>query len=297
MSRKQIPFAIALLFVLYSFGWLAYNLILYAKGGFNPFSGSLRSTIVFTIYTLTDFLGLAALIVYATSGYRNSAMLRFYFSFFAFPLATGVLFNIILMVLPGEWMQRYVHDMFTRPSYIIFSLLIPMIELGLTIWAMHILRAQRTPRVVTLPGNEGPVYTFAFINKGLRFCNLLIDDILILFTILSKSYVLNYFGSGINHLNDMEEALASALLPFAILFFRILYYLFHEGIFNTTPGKLVTGSAIIDENGNRPNFVQVLGRSFSRIIPFEPLIYLFTERPLHDSLPGTWVVEETTKEG
>jgi uncharacterized RDD family membrane protein YckC len=74
----------------------------------------------------------------------------------------------------------------------------------------------------------------------------------------------------------------------------LLYYIAMEGLFGFTIGKLVTGTRVVDEQGGRPSFGRIVGRTFARLIPFEPFSILFCEddkvRGWHDSLAGTWVV-------
>lgn len=73
----------------------------------------------------------------------------------------------------------------------------------------------------------------------------------------------------------------------------VAYYTLLEGLFGRTLGKLVTGTRVVDASGGRPQFRQVLGRSFSRLIPLEPLSIFFDhkDRAWHDSLPETYVVK------
>ncbi|MBP6798012.1 MAG: RDD family protein [Luteimonas sp.] len=97
-----------------------------------------------------------------------------------------------------------------------------------------------------------------------------------------------------------EEVLASLDQP---NFFRdyalgvlvmLAYYLPMEGLFGLTIGKAVTGTRVVNEQGGRPSWKQVAGRTLARLIPFEPLSLLFStddqRRGWHDSLPRTWVV-------
>jgi uncharacterized RDD family membrane protein YckC len=72
----------------------------------------------------------------------------------------------------------------------------------------------------------------------------------------------------------------------------IAYYLFFEGLFGRTPGKFACGTRVVDESGARPRFGQVVGRTFARLIPFEPLSLLFNagRTGWHDTLPHTLVV-------
>ena len=66
-------------------------------------------------------------------------------------------------------------------------------------------------------------------------------------------------------------------------------------MFNTTPGKCATNTVIVNEAGNRPNFGQILGRTFARLIPFDALSF-FSARGWHDSLSGTYVVSAANNE-
>lgn len=68
------------------------------------------------------------------------------------------------------------------------------------------------------------------------------------------------------------------------------YYVFFEGIWARTPGKWLLGTRVIDENGRAPSFPQVLGRTASRFIPFEPFSFFFGPQGWHDSIPKTRVV-------
>ena len=71
----------------------------------------------------------------------------------------------------------------------------------------------------------------------------------------------------------------------------VLYYTFFEGVFGRTLGKLITGTKVIDLNGKRPAFATILGRSFVRIVPFEPFSFLGSDRGWHDRWSDTRVVD------
>lgn len=74
----------------------------------------------------------------------------------------------------------------------------------------------------------------------------------------------------------------------------MLYYVPMEGLFGFTIGKLVTGTRVVNEQGARPTWGQVFGRTLCRFIPFEPLSIFASGksgvRAWHDSVPKTWVV-------
>lgn len=73
----------------------------------------------------------------------------------------------------------------------------------------------------------------------------------------------------------------------------LLYYFITEIIFQRTIGKLITGTMVIDFDGNRPSFVKMLLRTFARVLPFG--LILFDERvlakTLHDRISKTCVVD------
>jgi uncharacterized RDD family membrane protein YckC len=74
----------------------------------------------------------------------------------------------------------------------------------------------------------------------------------------------------------------------------LAYYLIFESLWARTPGKWILGTRVVDESGRKPGFRQVLGRTFTRIVPFEALSLLFADdadaRGWHDSWPRTRVV-------
>src|SRR4029079_7103303 len=64
-----------------------------------------------------------------------------------------------------------------------------------------------------------------------------------------------------------------------------------ERVCGVTAGKLVPRTRVIDMRGNRPRFVQILRRTFTRLVPFEPLSFLGdTGEGWHDRWSGTRVV-------
>lgn len=69
----------------------------------------------------------------------------------------------------------------------------------------------------------------------------------------------------------------------------LAYYIFFEGFWGRTPGKFVCGTVVVNEQGGRPSWGQIVGRTFTRFVPFEPFS-MFSERAWHDAWPHTHVV-------
>jgi uncharacterized RDD family membrane protein YckC len=122
--------------------------------------------------------------------------------------------------------------------------------------------------------------------KGRRFGTVLVDYAC--FTacgaIVGIFIGLVFGEQGIAVLQRIPDILLGAIV---ILF----YYAFFEGIWARTPGKWVFGTVVVNDSGSKPSFSQVLKRTFSRFIPFEPFSF-FGERGWHDSLSDTLVVRK-----
>jgi uncharacterized RDD family membrane protein YckC len=67
------------------------------------------------------------------------------------------------------------------------------------------------------------------------------------------------------------------------------YYVFFEGLWARSPAKLLFGTVVVDEQGLRPRFRQIVGRTLCRFIPFEAISF-FASRGWHDRIPRTYVV-------
>ena len=72
----------------------------------------------------------------------------------------------------------------------------------------------------------------------------------------------------------------------------LIYYVPQEAFWGRTIGKLITGTRVVSEDGGPASFGQVVGRTFARMIPFEPFSFFgSTASGWHDSLSHTRVVQ------
>jgi uncharacterized RDD family membrane protein YckC len=111
--------------------------------------------------------------------------------------------------------------------------------------------------------------------RGTRFANLFIDYIFIMICVFVLTLLFGPTNTG-------------GLIGYPVIF---AYYLFFEGIFNATPGKMITKTRVVRVDGGKPSFGQVLGRTFARFVPFEAFSYLSDNSPgWHDRWSGTRVV-------
>jgi uncharacterized RDD family membrane protein YckC len=120
--------------------------------------------------------------------------------------------------------------------------------------------------------------------KGRRFGTLIVDyACYIAFSFCVGVAVALAFGNaGIEKLQSIPDVLLGAVMIF-------VYYLFLEGVWGRTVGKLIFGTVVVNEFGGKPSIKQVIGRTLSRFIPFE-VFSGFSDRPWHDTISNTHVV-------
>ncbi len=73
-----------------------------------------------------------------------------------------------------------------------------------------------------------------------------------------------------------------------------LYYLILESVFKRTPGKWLTLTKVVNLQGGKPSFLQILVRSLVRVlgvILIDSIFLSFIDKTLHDYLSKTHVVE------
>jgi uncharacterized RDD family membrane protein YckC len=112
-------------------------------------------------------------------------------------------------------------------------------------------------------------------SQGARFVNFLVDSV----------------ASRILQGGFIAAAQDSALAVVGSMGVMLGYYVFFELAFQATLGKLLTGTRVVTVNGGKPGLWQILGRTLSRFVPFEPFSF-FSSTPVgwHDRWSGTRVV-------
>ena len=117
---------------------------------------------------------------------------------------------------------------------------------------------------------------------GLRIANFIVDSILQFFFAMVLSLILAIF---------VHDFFKVGVFFYLVSLLQI-YYIFFEGTWQRTPGKWITGTKVVRKDGHAPTFGQVLGRSFSRLVPFEVLSFLVGPNPRgwHDRFTKTLVV-------
>jgi len=114
----------------------------------------------------------------------------------------------------------------------------------------------------------------------LAFCSLIGIAIGILSTILGMQNVLDYVAT----MGTLHTYFWGGIL-FIIAFFPL------EAMTSRTIGKFITGTIVVDENGEKPETRAFFIRTICRLIPFEVFSFL-GDRGWHDSISRTYVVKK-----
>lgn len=131
-------------------------------------------------------------------------------------------------------------------------------------------------------------------SHGKRFANRLIDYIAYLVFTFIFAFFLGIILAILapSFFNRMQNDNPVFNFLIAIVAF-ILYYTLSEFIAGRTVGKLITGTKVVDENGNKPSFRTALIRTLCRLIPFEAFSF-FGDEPIgwHDTFSKTRVINK-----
>lgn len=121
--------------------------------------------------------------------------------------------------------------------------------------------------------------------KWLRFGTLVIDYVCFYVSAALLGLIVGMlFGpAGVEAMRKIPGMVLGSLM-------LLTFYCFFEGIWARTPGKLVFGTAVVNRQGEKPGFSQIVGRTLCRFIPFEAFSFLGEGDGWHDSIPKTQVV-------
>jgi uncharacterized RDD family membrane protein YckC len=118
-------------------------------------------------------------------------------------------------------------------------------------------------------------------DAGKRFLNLIIDIGVVIFLIVVFNKII-YHHSIFSYLGMFK------ILDIAVVF---AYFYGLENSLGQTVGKMITKTKVVNLDGGKPTTQQMLVRTFSRVIPLEPVL-LIGGKWLHDSLSQTRVVNQ-----
>lgn len=125
-------------------------------------------------------------------------------------------------------------------------------------------------------------------SKNKRFLNYLIDWLVnMLFLMAAFVFIASIVDIDLENIDPiLDRIITSLLFP--------IYYILCEGFLKgKTLGKYFTKTRAVTIEGKHLSWTSVIGRSFSRIVPFEALSFL-GDRPngWHDRWSDTMVIDE-----
>ncbi len=133
-------------------------------------------------------------------------------------------------------------------------------------------------------------------SKGTRFGNFIIDRIAsTLFIIMFSAIIVLIFSlvgyfEGVTWFENI-----STLMDYTIsISLTLIYYIVLETFFAKTIGKAITKTTVVLENGKKASSSDIIIRTFSRLVPFEPFSFLGEDAyGWHDQWSDTYVVKDS----
>lgn len=280
MDRKKAytRLSIALgVFFLYSLFWLG-RFLLTAEDG-------LAVGWQFWVNHLFGLLGMAGLIVFITSKFKSSGLLRIFMckEIITFPVNAFYEYNTF------SNFEKYKDNPGVYISLFLTLLIVVSSVAGL--WMLTRDRVLKLKHYMI--GSESAVAEFSPVSGWLRLANYAIDLVLIYYTAFNYFEALGFWK--FTHGGFYRNSYGSfpVFLPLLSLLF---YYFILEGIFNTSAGKCATNTIIVNSSGQLPSVGQRLGRTLCRLIPFEAFSFLSkSRRGWHDTITDTYVAASINK--
>jgi uncharacterized RDD family membrane protein YckC len=121
------------------------------------------------------------------------------------------------------------------------------------------------------------------VGIGTRVLNFLLDTFLV-FWLAFAAYKVGYFYAFFYR---------TPFFHYSAYFFATLfvYSFFFESVFQRTPAKWLSMTKVVNRTGGRPTVFQVFLRSLMRITIIDCFFIPFLDKPLHDAVSKTEVVE------
>lgn len=134
-------------------------------------------------------------------------------------------------------------------------------------------------------------------SQGKRFLNLILDSVVTQILSAAAGFVVGIIyasmkiaaGQPLTVADQNSMQLIGGIVGLVV---SLGYFVLMEALFRRTFAKFLTGTYVVNAEGQAPSFGQIVGRSFARFIPFEAFSFLGGKNPVgwHDSLSGTRVV-------
>jgi uncharacterized RDD family membrane protein YckC len=224
-------------------------------------------------------------ILFAIKKFESSGILAFCFSIVFFIQSTGIIFFIY------RFISRFTstdQDVRAIPfGWMMFYLVSDLAWLSFSFYVLKQIGKRLAPEVMEYEDQGKTKGVYITTGKGKRFVHSLVDRIMIILVCSTWAYVFSSMAEIIERKYPGEEVFLVYYITCTLV-----YYLFFEGMLGITPAKLLTGTQVTDEFGNKPRFGNIAGRTLSRFIPFDAVSFLFA-RGWHDSISDTYVLDNS----
>jgi uncharacterized RDD family membrane protein YckC len=124
------------------------------------------------------------------------------------------------------------------------------------------------------------------VKSRIRFVNFTIDFIVIF---ILYFIIVPVFESFLQLTSRIE--LSIYRIGTLILFFAF-YYIAFEHKTQKTLGKIITKTKVVTLEGNKPELIDIVRRTFCRLIPFDRFSFFYSRNGFHDAISGTKVIKD-----
>lgn len=125
-----------------------------------------------------------------------------------------------------------------------------------------------------------------FVKSRIRFLNFAIDIIVIFILFV---LIVPLFES---FLPLTSRAELSAYRIGSLIFVFAIYYIPFEYRTQKTLGKIITKTKVVTSEGNKPELIDIVSRTFCRLIPFDRFSFLYSRNGFHDAISKTKVIKD-----
>jgi len=124
------------------------------------------------------------------------------------------------------------------------------------------------------------------VGAGTRFLNFIID-------LFVWSIIITIISIIIEPFITTTDKLTYNIIAYLLIFGSyVAYYSIMEIKFQKTVGKFLTKTKVVKMNGEKAENLDIVARSFYRLIPFDRISFLFVKNGIHDFLSKTNVVKD-----
>lgn len=124
------------------------------------------------------------------------------------------------------------------------------------------------------------------VKSRIRFVNFSVDFIVVFILYFMIEPVFEAFLP----LTSRGE-LSIFRIGFLILFIAI-YYIPFEYKTQKTLGKIITKTKVVTLEGNKPELIDIVSRTFCRLIPFDRFSFFYSRNGFHDAISRTKVIKD-----